>query len=751
VAACKAPQKGVAMNKPQVVLCKLAIGLAVTAAGALSPPAAAGTTYYVNGSCGNNNWTGTSPVCAAPNGPKATIQAGIDATASGDEVIVADGVYTGAGNRDLDFDGRLISLRSAGGPDNCVIDCQENGRGFYLHSGETLETVIQGFTITNGSGYKGGAILLDDGDATLIDCVFTNNTAEIGSALHQARHAIPGNLVLSGCTFSGNTALVGGGAVFSVDPFDPTGSFLAVDCVFTDNDGGEGPGAVGTSHVNTTFVNCVVARNVADSLAGGIAEGSAQSTMINCVLSRNEAPIGGGVVFGDPGAGQLLNCTIAGNVAGGIGGESDNLAVDNCILWGNTEWQIEYPTDAVTYSDVQGGWPGEGNIDADPLFVQPGTDNVRLSIGSPCGNAGINAALPPDEFDLDGDGDTSEPLPLDLDHNPRLQGGTVDMGAYEGESDEEPPGAAEGDLDNGEFAILIPTGGGLDPLEAAAVIIVNESGPDDATVVVTEYEADLHPGAGGYSELSCILDLETSLADGQHLTTMFIPFDATGFGQIDPGQVDLTRYDPVDGNWALAVTGNTADSPGHDGPVGDRVMSLEGGPWNLSNELGDYGVYWDPAVGQGFAWANVDVAQHFGLGVPFCPTDCLQPPDGEVSVLDFLAMLATWGDVPVGGPCDVDSDGVVGMADFQALLNDWGPCPVAARPPVPGGGGSSDRPGPVLERADVDGNAVVDRADLAVLRASWGPCDGDCRADLDGDGVVGVRDLLALLAAWPSQ
>ena len=64
------------------------------------------TTVYVNGACGNNAWTGASPVCAAPDGPKAMIQAGITAAVNGDEVVVADGVYTGAGNKNLNFFGR---------------------------------------------------------------------------------------------------------------------------------------------------------------------------------------------------------------------------------------------------------------------------------------------------------------------------------------------------------------------------------------------------------------------------------------------------------------------------------------------------------------------------------------------------------------------------------------------------------------------------------------------------------------------
>jgi hypothetical protein len=303
------------------------------------------------------------------------------------------------------------------------------------------------------------------------------------------------------------------------------------------------------------------------------------------------------------------------------------------------------------------------------------------------------------------------------------------MGAYEGEFDAEAAADGESDFDHGEFIILIPNGDNLDPLETAAVLVVNTSGPDDATFVVTEYGGDVYPAAAGYSELSCILSLDTSLDDGQYFATLFIPFDAVGLGPIDPAQVNLTRYDPDAGNWSLVVTGNTADSPGYDGPVGDRVLSLEGGDWGLTNELGDYGVYWDPALQQGFAWAHVDVARDFGLGIALCPADCLQTPDGEVSIVDFLALLRRWGESSVGSPCDIDGDGVIGQEDVLDLLGVWGTCPVepmpVLRPPTPLGG----------------------RAQFEALRASWGPCEG-CEADLNGDGRVDIRDLLQLLADW---
>jgi hypothetical protein len=121
---------------------------------------------------------------------------------------------------------------------------------------------------------------------------------------------------------------------------------------------------------------------------------------------------------------------------------------------------------AITYCDIQGGWTGTGNIDGDPLFVDPdGPDDdpntwedndYRLRPSSPCIDAGDNTAVPPDTADLDGDGDTVEPLPFDLNANPRFLDVTVadsgkgappivDMGAYEvGLSDFDGDGVLDG-------------------------------------------------------------------------------------------------------------------------------------------------------------------------------------------------------------------------------------------------------------------------------------------------------------------
>src|SRR5512140_2319174 len=85
-----------------------------------------------------------------------TIQAAINAAVNGDQVVVADGVYTGTGNKNLDFYGKAITVRSASAnPALCIIDCQSSGRGFYFHTQEAPVARVEGFTIRNGSVNSG--------------------------------------------------------------------------------------------------------------------------------------------------------------------------------------------------------------------------------------------------------------------------------------------------------------------------------------------------------------------------------------------------------------------------------------------------------------------------------------------------------------------------------------------------------------------------------------------------------------------
>ncbi|MHC4902793.1 MAG: right-handed parallel beta-helix repeat-containing protein, partial [Planctomycetota bacterium] len=142
------------------------------------------------------------------------------------------------------------------------------------------------------------------------------------------------------------------------------------DCTFSGNYGG----GMDNFQSSTTVVNCTFCGNS----GSGMANGGGNPTVTNCTFSGNEARFIGGGIFG-----------------GGT--------VTNCILWGNAPNEISGSA-AVTYSNVRDGWPGPGNIDAEPLFVDElgpdgisgtGDEDLRLAADSWCIDAGDSAAVPP--------------------------------------------------------------------------------------------------------------------------------------------------------------------------------------------------------------------------------------------------------------------------------------------------------------------------------------------------------------------
>jgi hypothetical protein len=365
--------------------------------------------------------------------PYDAIQEAINATISRDVILVAEGVYTGPGNKEIDFGGRGVLLCSVNGPQTCTIDMEGDGRGFFFQSGETRAAQITGFTVTNGYANQGAGIRCE------------NNSSP----------------TVTGCIISGNSG-GGVGCRFSGPAF--------IDCVIADN-GGCG---IGCRSGDSTFTNCIVAGNS----RAGIDCDYSSSTIISCLIAGNQ----GGGIYCYTSEPTCINCLITGNSGGGgavycLYDSSPVLA--NCVLWGDTPREINVHSGhpQVSYSDIQGGWPGDGNIDADPLFVDPdGPDDdpdtwedndYRLGPGSPCIDAANNDAVPADEFDLDGDDDTDEPIPFDLDGNPRFVDdpdtddtghGTppiVDMGAYEFQVPRAGDLDGDSDIDQADLGILL--------------------------------------------------------------------------------------------------------------------------------------------------------------------------------------------------------------------------------------------------------------------------------------------------------
>lgn len=263
---------------------------------ALVPTVPAQTTRHV-APCGNNAWTGLSPVCAAPNGPKRTIQAAVNASVHGDTVLVAAGTYLGPGNRDIEFGGRNITLRSQSGAAGCILDAQGSEtaphRVFHLRSGETRAARIEGFTITRGYALGAGAgMLLEGASPTVVNCVFRFN----GGLWHPARGGavatIGGDPLFLACWFKGNTAALydsgkGGGVSLA-------GSGTFKTCGFVEHAAASG-GAVHAASAAVTMVACRVENNSAYEDGGGVMTEGGVLTLTRCTVAFNTAEHAGAI------------------------------------------------------------------------------------------------------------------------------------------------------------------------------------------------------------------------------------------------------------------------------------------------------------------------------------------------------------------------------------------------------------------------------------------------------------------------
>jgi len=253
-----------------------------------------------------------------------------------------------------------------------------------------------------------------DSSPTLTNCTFSGNTGFLGGGMTNFVGSSPS---VTGSTFSGNSALLHGGGMFNLQS-SPT----VTNCMFDGNSADfAGGGMLNFDASDAAVTNCIFSANTADG-AAGMANIESSPTVTNCTFSGNIAQDGGGGMFN-----QVSSPTVT-----------------NCILWGNSPDQFFDigATPTVSYSDVQGGRLGVGNIDVDPMFVDAANGNFRLLAGSPCIDSADNTAVPSDTADLDNDGNTVEPTPWDLDGNPRFVNDpatpdtgngdcAVDMGAYE--------------------------------------------------------------------------------------------------------------------------------------------------------------------------------------------------------------------------------------------------------------------------------------------------------------------------------
>ncbi|UCE24091.1 MAG: right-handed parallel beta-helix repeat-containing protein [Candidatus Zixiibacteriota bacterium] len=320
-----------------------------------------------------------SSIWVPAQGP--TIQAAINSAGDGDTIIVADGTYSGPGNRDIDFDGKNIVLMSENGPEYTIIDCDgteaDPHRAFYLKSGEDTTAVIEGFTITDayaadlhGNPWFDAAVLAESASPTLRNCIVTANDC------HGVRYS------------------------------DAT--LHMYDCLVADN---RGSGIV-SDGCETTIINCEASFNDNYGVLWLAQWYGREFEMLSCLVRGNGWT--GLNLFIGMGLFHVQNCTFVENLTGlnyewnfpklAVTGQStavvDVSTIEDCIMAYNSEYGLvahvwagevivrcndAYGNGIEDYHEVGVGPDDDyDNISADPLFCDQAVGNYHLSGNSPC-------------------------------------------------------------------------------------------------------------------------------------------------------------------------------------------------------------------------------------------------------------------------------------------------------------------------------------------------------------------------------
>jgi hypothetical protein len=298
----------------------------------------------------------THTVNPGGTGDYATVKAAVTAAAPGDTVELTMGTFTGTGNRDVDFLGKAITIRSQYGiPQYTIIDCEgsegDPHRGFTFTTSEASTSILEGIKIVNGHNLYGGAIYMSGASPTIMNCIFEDNMAQIGSSGNGgAIYAFNSSPVVENCTFASNYARSLGGGMYFEETSMPTVSH----CIFDNNFAGYGRG-------------------------GGICLDLESSlTVLSSTFYANMAASGGSIYSGQDCSASVENTIIAFGAAGGAVGcdGTGSAALSCCDVYDNAggDW-----TGCIAGQDIL-----NDNISANPRFCRPDIHNFRLHMTSPC-------------------------------------------------------------------------------------------------------------------------------------------------------------------------------------------------------------------------------------------------------------------------------------------------------------------------------------------------------------------------------
>ncbi len=334
-------------------------------------------------------------------------------------------------------------------------DASDNAYHVVNSNAVTETAVLDGFTITGGNADGssanrfGGGMYNTSSNPVIENVIFDGNTADYGGGMYNNNSSSP---AISDATFQNNEATEDGGGMLNNNSSIPVLSNVAFDGNQAIN--GYGGGMANNNNSAPMIFNATFKDNIAGSDGGGMHNNnSSDSTVGNTVFVGNQASGSGGGMATDNSSGPTVsNVTFyensAGSQGGGLWSNTSNPTVSNSIFWNNTattgaQIHTVNGTPSVSYSLVQGGYTGTGNVSGDPNFTDAANDDFTLDPGSAAIDAGDNTAVLPDTADLDENTNTTEPLPqdkagadrfLDVAGTPDTGNGTapiVDMGAYE--------------------------------------------------------------------------------------------------------------------------------------------------------------------------------------------------------------------------------------------------------------------------------------------------------------------------------
>ena len=341
--------------------------------------------------------------------------------------------------------GGIMLAASSGTFDNMAITnntALSHGGGIWTNnSGGGGDNWADGWTMTNStiSGNSctmfGGGIMFAWSHPTVINSTISDNTSNWGGG---GVFGLESGFTLKETTVSDNASSGGGGGIWVWGPLYGVAPPVIEDCIVSGNETGSNGGGIGLEEdVDATITRTFVVDNHAGGYFGGIVVAGTDATFNNLTISENTSGGGGAIGISQGGHVDLTN-SIVWNHSGEYNFGGDGTGSIN-----------------ITYSDIEDGFDGEGNIDADPLFTDVDNGDYTLSTDSPCIDAGT----------ADTDGDGTDDI---TDYN----GSAPDMGAF-------------------ETTMAAPTGFTLYSLETYVTLLWDAVSIDDFNYYIVERSTDV--------------------------------------------------------------------------------------------------------------------------------------------------------------------------------------------------------------------------------------------------------------------